>query len=98
MGELKYKILLVDDEPDILEFLGYNLKAEGYKVYKADNGTDAIKIAKKSKPHLILLDIMMPGMSGYEVCERIRAVRSTEELPVIMVTAKNMLSDINEIG
>ena len=55
-----YKILLVDDEPDIVEFLGYNLKKEGYTVFAANNGKDAIDIAKKEHPHLIILDVMMP--------------------------------------
>ena len=55
-----FKILLVDDEPDILEFLGYNLTKEGYKIFKANNGRQAIKTATEIKPHLIILDVMMP--------------------------------------
>jgi two-component system alkaline phosphatase synthesis response regulator PhoP len=88
MSEIKYKILLVDDEPDILEFLGYNLKAEGYKVYKAGNGTDAIKIAKKNKPHLILLDIMMPGLDGIETCRRLRKISSLSYTIIAFLTAR----------
>ena len=66
------KILLVDDEPDILEIVGYNLKNEGYQVTTAENGQEAIKKADKVKPHLIILDVMMPEMDGIEACELIR--------------------------
>jgi len=88
MGEVKYKILLVDDEPDILEFLSYNLRAEGYKIYIAGNGTDAIKTAKKNKPHLILLDIMMPGMDGIETCRRLRKISSLHYTVIAFLTAR----------
>ena len=66
------KILLVDDEKDILEFLSYNLKKEGYNVFTANNGIDALKIARKVKPDLVVLDVMMPQMDGMQVCEEIR--------------------------
>ena len=67
-----FKILLVDDEPDILEIISYTLKSEGYFVYTAENGAKAIKLAKKIKPNLIILDVMMPEMDGIEACEIIR--------------------------
>ena len=67
-----FKILLVDDEPDIIEIISYTLKSEGYLVYNAENGAKAIKLAKKIKPHLIILDVMMPEMDGIETCEIIR--------------------------
>ncbi|PDH47852.1 MAG: DNA-binding response regulator [Bacteroidetes bacterium MED-G13] len=67
-----FKILLVDDEPDILEILSYPLKNEGFQVYTASNGLEAIKLAKDIKPHLIVLDVMMPEMDGIEACEIIR--------------------------
>ena len=67
-----FKILLVDDEPDILEIISYTLESEGYLVYNAENGAKAIKLAKKIKPHLIILDVMMPEMDGIEACEIIR--------------------------
>ncbi|NNC69273.1 MAG: response regulator, partial [Flavobacteriaceae bacterium] len=60
------KILLVDDEPDILEIVGYNLTSEGYQVFTAKNGLEAVAIAKKKNPHLIILDVMMPEMDGIE--------------------------------
>lgn len=68
----KFKILLVDDEPDIIEIISYNLKNVDYDVFTATNGIEAIKIAKKIEPHLIILDVMMPGMDGIEACEIIR--------------------------
>ena len=68
----KFKILLVDDEPDIIEIISYNLKNADYDVFSATNGIEAIKIAKKIEPHLIILDIMMPEMDGIEACEIIR--------------------------
>tara|TARA_B100001057_G_scaffold145750_1_gene145746 strand:+ start:648 stop:1346 length:699 start_codon:yes stop_codon:yes gene_type:complete len=68
----KFKILLVDDEPDIIEIISYNLKNADYDVFTAANGTEAIKIAKKIEPHLIILDVMMPEMDGIEACEIIR--------------------------
>ena len=68
----KFKILLVDDEPDIIEIISYNLNNANYDVFTATNGIEAIKIAKKIEPHLIILDVMMPGMDGIEACEIIR--------------------------
>lgn len=68
MKNESFKILLVDDEKDILEFLGYNLKKEGYQLSTARNGKDAIGIAIREKPHLIILDVMMPRMDGIETC------------------------------
>ncbi len=72
MSLKKFKILLVDDEPDILEIISYTLKNEGYSVYTADNGIEAIDLARKINPTLIILDVMMPQMDGVEACEIIR--------------------------
>lgn len=88
MGKSDIKILLVDDEPDILEIVGYNLKNEGYQVYTASNGLEAIKQAKKVQPHLILLDIMMPEMDGIETCEKIRKEKSLESVVIAFLTAR----------
>ena len=82
------KILLVDDEPDILEIVGYNLKNEGYKVHTAKNGIEAIKVAKKITPHLVILDIMMPEMDGIETCEKIRATKGLEHVLITFFTAR----------
>ncbi|PWD99503.1 response regulator transcription factor [Marinilabilia rubra] len=83
-----YKILLVDDEPDILEFIGYNLKKEGFKVSTANNGEDALKLAQSESPHLIILDVMMPGMDGIEACEEIRKIPSLKDALVVFLTAR----------
>lgn len=84
----KYKILLVDDEPDVLEFLSYNLNREGYKVFKAKNGKDALESLKKNKPHLAILDVMMPGMDGIETCRQIRMLPEFKNIIVIFLTAR----------
>src|SRR5690554_5596473 len=81
-------ILLVDDEPDILEIIGYNLTAEGYKVLTAENGAEAVKIAKKKKPHLIILDVMMPEMDGMEACEKIRKIPELDDTVITFLTAR----------
>jgi two-component system alkaline phosphatase synthesis response regulator PhoP len=83
------RILLVDDEPDILEIVGYNLKNEGYKIYTAKNGIEAVEKAKKHIPHLIILDIMMPEMDGIEACEKIRASKGLENVLITFFTARN---------
>ncbi len=83
-----FKILLVDDEPDILEFLSYNLKKEGYTVYTADNGKEAIRISEKSKPHLVVLDVMMPEMDGIETCREIRQIPAMANSIIIFLTAR----------
>ncbi len=82
------KILLVDDEPDILEFLSYNLKKEGFNISIAENGIEAIKKAKEIKPDLILLDVMMPEMDGIEVCEKIREIPEINEAIIAFLTAR----------
>jgi two-component system alkaline phosphatase synthesis response regulator PhoP len=81
-------ILLVDDEPDILEIVGYNLSAEGYNIITADNGVKAVKIAKKKKPQLIILDVMMPEMDGVEACEQIRKIPELSETIITFLTAR----------
>ncbi len=83
------KILLVDDEPDILEIVGYHLKKEGYQVYKATNGLEAVKMAKHLDPHLILLDIMMPEMDGIEACEKIRSIEGLGNIIIAFFTARS---------
>ena len=85
----KHTILLVDDEIDILEFLSYNLKSAGYKVYTASNGLEGIKIAKRELPDLILMDVMMPEMDGIEACEEIRKIPELSGVIVAFLTARN---------
>ena len=88
MSDVRSKILLVDDEPDILEFLSYNLKMEGYKIYIADNGEAAIETAKKVNPHLILLDVMMPEMDGIETCRQLRKIPGLNYTVIAFLTAR----------
>ena len=86
MSEKVFKILLVDDETDVLQFLSYNLKKEGYKIYTANNGKDAIKVAKDVTPHLIILDVMMPEMDGFHFCSWLRSNQEFKEIPVLLLT------------
>ena len=88
MKPKNFKILLVDDEKDILEFVSYNLKREGFEVLTARNGEDGIELAKAEKPHLILLDVMMPGMDGIETCNAIRENDELSGVLVAMLTAR----------
>lgn len=88
MKKKDIKILLVDDEPDILEILSYNLTAEGYQVFTAKNGVEGVQKAKKRKPHLIILDVMMPEMDGIEACEIIRATKGLEDTIITFLTAR----------
>ncbi|UZO81581.1 response regulator transcription factor [Aquimarina sp. ERC-38] len=81
-------ILLVDDEPDILEIVSYNLSAEGYNVITAENGVEAVAKANKKKPHLIILDVMMPEMDGIEACENIRKIPDLEHTIITFLTAR----------
>ncbi len=88
MNENKFKILLVDDEIDILEFISYNLEKEGYIVYTAQNGVDAITLAEKHQPHLIILDVMMPEMDGIAACEEIRKIPTLNNSVIAFLTAR----------
>ena len=88
MKPKNFKILLVDDEKDILEFVSYNLKREGFEVLTARNGEDGIELAKAEKPHLILLDVMMPGMDGIETCNAIRENDELSGVLLAMLTAR----------
>ncbi len=88
MKKKNITILIVDDEPDILEILSYNLSNEGYKVETASNGAKAVKLAKKVKPQLIILDVMMPEMDGIEACEQIRKIKSLEDTVIAFLTAR----------
>jgi two-component system alkaline phosphatase synthesis response regulator PhoP len=82
------KILLVDDEPDILEILEYNLRKEGYDVATAENGAEGLKRAQEFKPNLIILDIMMPIMDGVEVCRQLRANKDFDSTVITFLTAR----------
>lgn len=91
MQKLKgIKILLVDDEPNILQFLEMGLQEEGYEVQTAQDGMAAVTLAKQFQPHLVILDVMMPGMDGFEVC---RMLKKSENVAIIMLTAKDEVDD-----
>ena len=88
MNKKDIKILLVDDEPDILEIVGYNLSNEGYQIITATNGIEAVKKAKKELPQLIILDVMMPEMDGIEACEIIRKNENLKNTVITFLTAR----------
>ena len=88
------RILVVEDEADIAELLIYNLKKEGYAVEAVASGEAALKAARANPPQLMLLDLMLPGMDGLEVCRALRRDAATENLPIVMVTAKGEEADI----
>jgi len=89
MKNKQIRILLVDDEPDILEILEYNLASEGYQVDTAKNGREALEKANKWKPHLAILDVMMPEMDGIETCEKLRANSNLSNLLIVFLTARS---------
>jgi two-component system alkaline phosphatase synthesis response regulator PhoP len=84
----QHSILLVDDDPDIREFISFNLEREGFRVYTAKNGLDGVEACKKHKPDLVLLDVMMPGMDGMEACEAIRATPEISHTLVAFLSAR----------
>jgi len=84
----KAKILIIDDEIDIVETVSFMLTARGYTVISAFDGIEGMEKAKLQKPNLIFLDIMMPGMDGYEICVKIKTDKDTKNIPIIMLTAK----------
>lgn len=84
-----FKVLLVDDEPDVLEFMKYNLEKEGFWVYTASNGQDGIHLAQKIKPHLIVLDLMMPKMDGITACRELRAMPEFKSTLITFLTARD---------
>lgn len=89
MKKKDIKILLVDDEQDILEIVGYNLSQEGYKIVTASNGKEAIAVAKKERPQLIIMDVMMPEMDGMEACENIRKIPELQNTIITFLTARS---------
>lgn len=90
---MKEKILIVDDEKDIVKMLDYNLKKEGYRTALAYDGEDALEMAKKEHPDLIVLDLMLPGMDGLEVCKSLKKEPKSASIPIIMLTAKTQEAD-----
>ena len=89
------KILVVDDEPNIVKIVANRLKANGYEVVTAYNGLEGLEKAGQESPDLILLDVIMPDMDGYQVLSRLKDDPRTKPIPVIMVTARGQLDDVN---
>jgi DNA-binding response OmpR family regulator len=92
--KVKKKILVVDDEKDIVEMIAFNLQRNGYDVITAHNGNDALDLAEQQTPDLILLDLMMPGLDGTEVTRRLKADPRTKKIPLVMLTAKSEETDV----
>ncbi len=89
----KNKILVVDDEPHIVNLIRLTLAGDNYEVYSAYSGSEAIKLAKQILPNLIILDLMMPNIDGYQVCEDIRKDNKTAQIPIMILSAKSQLVD-----
>lgn len=87
-------IVIIEDEPDILELLGYTLRREGFEVMTSSSGDTGLNLVKKQKPDLVLLDLMLPQKDGLEICRELKANTNTKNIPIIMVTAKSEESDI----
>lgn len=85
---MKQRILIVEDEPEAVELLEFNLKQAGYAVSSADDGAEALKKIRATPPDLILLDVMLPEMDGFEICKVVRLEAATAKIPIIMLTAK----------
>lgn len=90
---MKEKILIVEDEKDIVKMLDYNLKKEGFRIFSVHDGEDAIDSANKEQPDIIILDLMLPGIDGLEVCKSLKNSNKTASIPIIMLTAKSQESD-----
>jgi len=91
---MRENILVVDDEEDILELVQYNLSREGYQVRQAGTGEEGLKIARQKKPDLVILDLMLPGVDGLEVCKNLKNDPKTAHIPIIMLTAKSEEADM----
>ena len=90
----RQKIVVIEDEPDILEVVEYNLNREGFQVIPATTGDDGVKTAVRQSPDLVLLDLLLPGLDGIEVCRKLKMDPVTQKIPIIMVSAKGEESDI----
>lgn len=93
MSEVQHKILVIDDDPAILELISSNLEMQGYIVESCDNAIDGIALAFQNPPHLIILDVMMPNLDGFTACQRLRQNKNTESIPILMLTALSRTED-----
>ena len=92
MSDVK-RILAVDDEPHILKLVAFSLRSGGFEVLEATDGLSAIEVARTERPDLVLMDVMMPALDGYEACRRLKADPATTGIPVIMLTAKTQVAE-----
>jgi DNA-binding response OmpR family regulator len=92
----KIKVLVVDDEPNIILSLDFLIRKAGYELYIARNGQEALQTAQEHKPQIIVLDIMMPDIDGFEVCRRIKANPETSEAKIIFLSAKSKMDDVKK--
>ena len=95
------KILVIDDEHELIKAIGIRLKASGFNVITADNGFDGIEVAKRERPDLIILDLIMPQFDGFQACKRLKSDPETKAIPVVVCSAagqKNIESEIKDIG
>ena len=93
MSQMKPRILIVEDDRNALRFAQYTLEQEGYTVTTAVNGLEGLRKAEGENPDLIVLDVMLPGMNGFEVCQKLKADQRTAKIPILMMTAKARESD-----
>jgi len=93
-GKLKGTVLLIEDDRDIVEVLRYNLAKEGFRVLEARDGERGIETVVRNRPDLVVLDLMLPGKDGLEVCRRLRGQEDTRDLPILMLTAKSEEADV----
>jgi DNA-binding response OmpR family regulator len=91
---MRKRILVVDDEKDLVELISYNLRRNGYEALTAFDGNEAIEVAQRERPNLVILDLMLPGIDGTEVARRLRADARTANVPIIMLTAKGEETDV----
>lgn len=96
MAAEEKRILIADDDPVILRLIQVNLELEGYEVLTANNGQEAVDVASAEHPDLVILDIMMPRLDGYQACEQLKSADSTKEIPVIFLSAKAQQGDIEK--
>lgn len=92
--DIRHTILIVEDELDIQEMLSYNLRQEGYRIFCSSSGEDGLDKVKNKHPHLVILDLMLPGINGLEVCRRIRKESELEDVRILMLTAKSEEADV----
>ncbi len=93
MSTIAKRILIIEDDPSFSRAINHIVEKEGYEVSTASNGMTGLRMAKDNPPDLLILDVMLPGLDGFEICSQLRADESTEKLPIIMLSAKGQEAD-----